>query len=88
MNVLHAHWQPPQSPAETGTFSLWSETTDSPPPTAKIDRRARTARPHPFAGKAADLPRQIVALTGLHLPGPAASLSCVCPPCALRPTLA
>ena len=75
MNVLHAHWQPPQSPAETGTFSLWSETTDSPPPTAKIDRRARTARPHPFAGEAADLPRQIVALTGLHLPGTAASLS-------------
>ncbi len=79
MNVLHAHWQPPNSPAETGTFSLWSETTDSPPPTAKIDRRLRTARPHPFAGKAADLPRQILALTGLHLPGKAASLSLCLP---------
>lgn len=67
MNILHAHWQPPTSPAESGAFCLWSETTDAPPPTGKIDRRLRTPRPHPFAGTGADLKQQLSALTGLSL---------------------
>ena len=50
MLVLHAHWQPPGSPAETGGVLFWAETSDAPPPPLSRGRPARDPKPkeHPF----------------------------------------
>lgn len=50
MLVLHAHWQPPQSPSETGGMLFWAETSEGNPPAWQRGRIAQHPRPkdHPF----------------------------------------
>jgi len=69
MNVLHVHWRPPQTPGESGAIYFWAETTKNGPPARKVDRRRRTAQPHPFALNAAQVQARLAALTGLPVLG-------------------
>jgi SNF2 family DNA or RNA helicase len=50
MLVLHAHWQPPRSPAEEGGILFWAETSDAPQPVRQTGRLAKKprAKEHPF----------------------------------------
>ncbi len=50
MFVLHTHWQPPRSPAETGGILFWAETSDDTQPAWQRGRLAQNPRPkdHPF----------------------------------------
>ena len=40
MIVLHAHWQPPNTSAETGGMLLWAETSENTAPTRPRGRAA------------------------------------------------
>lgn len=51
MHTLHTQWIPPTKPADTGSIFFWAETSDL-PQLEKIDRRKKSARPHPFATSA------------------------------------
>ena len=66
MIVLHAHWLPPTKPEFDGAFSIWAEDASASPATAKVDRRKRTAQPHPFALTRSRLAATIRTLTGLE----------------------
>ncbi len=57
MLILHVHWQPPQTPAETGGVLFWAETTDVAPPVSQRGRSARNPRPrrHPFCSSLPEL---------------------------------
>jgi SNF2 family DNA or RNA helicase len=59
MNVLHAHYQPPQSPQDLGGILFWTETSDMPAP--KQTRKAKKAksRLHPFCADADTLRRML-----------------------------
>jgi hypothetical protein len=50
MNVLHAHYQPPQSPQDLGGILFWVETTDASASAPKQTRVAKKpkSRLHPF----------------------------------------
>jgi SNF2 family DNA or RNA helicase len=50
MLVLHAHWQPPRSPSETGGVLFWAESSEGAPPILQRGRMASHPRPkkHPF----------------------------------------
>jgi SNF2 family DNA or RNA helicase len=50
MFVIHAHWAPPRSPAETGGILFWAETSDDTQPGWQRGRLAQNPRPkdHPF----------------------------------------
>ena len=50
MLVLHAHWQPPRSPAETGGVLFWAEAPDSTSPALSRGRISANPKPkdHPF----------------------------------------
>ena len=50
MLVLHAHWQPPRSPTDTGGVLFWTETSEAPQPASQRGRLAKNPRPkdHPF----------------------------------------
>ena len=58
MYVLHAHWQPPATPAERGRVFFWAETSAATPPRA---RRGQAAPPdgktrlHPFCAAAGEV---------------------------------
>ncbi|MGE5224525.1 MAG: hypothetical protein ACM3PY_18990, partial [Omnitrophica WOR_2 bacterium] len=54
MLVLHAHWEPPRTPSETGGMLFWSEITEAPAPAWQRGRVARNPKPkeHPFCGPA------------------------------------
>ena len=59
MNILHAHYQPPQKPEETGGILFWMETSDVPAP--KSGRAAKKAKPrlHPFCADTDTLKRAL-----------------------------
>ena len=50
MLILHAHWQPPRSPDDTGGVLFWAETSEAAQPTRQRGRLAKKPRPkdHPF----------------------------------------
>lgn len=49
MLVLHAHWQPPLSPADRGGVLFWAETSDAPPPRKQTRlEKNPTPKEHPF----------------------------------------
>jgi SNF2 family DNA or RNA helicase len=50
MLVLHAHWEPPCSPAETSGVLFWAEMSEGMPPVWKRGRIAANPKPkdHPF----------------------------------------
>jgi SNF2 family DNA or RNA helicase len=50
MLVLHAHWQPPRAPTDTGGVLFWAETTDASPPRRQRGRLSANPKPkdHPF----------------------------------------
>jgi SNF2 family DNA or RNA helicase len=59
MFVIHAHWQPPRSPAETGGIFIWAESSDNPAPSWQRGRLAQSPKPksHPFCAAPPQLRR-------------------------------
>ncbi|MEW5869659.1 MAG: DEAD/DEAH box helicase [Chloroflexota bacterium] len=57
MLVLHAHWQTPRSPTDTGGIIFWAETSITAPPAWQRGRLSRHPRPrqHPFCAPPADV---------------------------------
>jgi len=57
MLILHAHWQPPLTPAETGGVLFWAETEDAEPPASRRGRLAKNPKPrsHPFCAPIPEL---------------------------------
>jgi len=57
MLILHAHWQPPLAPAETGGILVWAETGNAQPPAWQRGRLAQNPRPksHPFCASISEL---------------------------------
>ena len=55
MNILHAHYQPPQASYETGRILFWMETSDVPAP--KSGRAAKKEKLHPFCADTDTLKR-------------------------------
>ncbi len=78
MLVLHAHYQPPQTPEETGGVLFWAETSDTPEPVPQRGRTAKIPRPkaHPFnaapdfKGKKQTVTLRLPAIRGVPLPSP------------------
>jgi SNF2 family DNA or RNA helicase len=63
MNVLHAHYQPPQSPQESGGILFWLETSDVPgPKQTRVGKKAKS-RLHPFCADTGTL-KHILDLDG------------------------
>lgn len=62
MYSLHAHWQPPTTPNDTGALGVWAENALAPQP----PKTAKTAkdRPHPFCADAPTVHRLLNELTG------------------------
>ncbi len=48
MNVLHAHYLPPQSPQDSGGILFWIETSDVPAPKQTRAAKKAKSRLHPF----------------------------------------
>ena len=57
MISLHAHWQPPLTPLETGGVLFWAETGDAESPAGARGRSAKNPRPksHPFCAPVTEL---------------------------------
>lgn len=83
MNVLHAHYQPPQTPDDPGGILFWMETSDVPAP--KSGRAAKKVKPrlHPFcadtdalkhtlniAGASKTVTLRLPVVKGIPLPSP------------------
>ena len=68
MNIIHAHYQPPQEDEKPGGMIFWAETPDAPQPALQRGRTAKNLKPkaHPFT-VCPNLPGEKVALT-LRLP--------------------
>ena len=71
MYVLHAHWQPGAAATHLGTLCLWAEKSGAPGAGEKLDRRRRTARPHPFAAARPQLRDLLTRLSGVDVKDPA-----------------
>ena len=48
MNILHAHFQPPETSERTGGILFWLETSDVPAPRQKRTTKKAKSRLHPF----------------------------------------
>ncbi|MEW6029689.1 MAG: DEAD/DEAH box helicase [Chloroflexota bacterium] len=83
MNILHAHYQPPQMPSETGGILFWMETSDLPAPKSGRAAKKEKSRPHPFCADTDTLKRvlniegapktatlRLPAVKGIPLPSP------------------
>jgi len=73
MNILHAHYQSPQTPNQMGGMLFWMETSDLPAPKNGRAAKKEKSRLHPFCADAATL-RHLLNIEGasrtttLHLP--------------------
>jgi len=83
MNILHAHYQSPQKPEETGGILFWMETSDLPAPKSGRAAKKEKSRLHPFCADADTLKRvlniegasktatlKLPAVKGIPLPSP------------------
>ena len=78
MNILHAHFQPPQEDEKSGGIIFWAETSDVPQPIIQRGRTAKTLKPkkHPFAappnldGTKRTLTLRLPAIKGIPVPSP------------------
>ncbi len=76
--MLHAHFQPPQTPAETGGVLFWIETSDVPEPMPQRGRVSQNPKPklHPyntapnFKGRKQKIILRLPAARGVPLPSP------------------
>ena len=59
MLVLHAHWQPPHTPSDTGGVLFWAETSEVDAPAWTRGRLPNNPRPrdHPFNAPLQELSR-------------------------------
>ena len=55
MNILHAHYQSPQTPKQMGSMLFWMETSDLPTPKNGRAAKKEKSRLHPFCADAATL---------------------------------
>jgi len=78
MNILHAHYQPPQEDGNPGGIIFWAETPDAPQPGRQRGRTAENPKPkaHPFkvcpnlSGEKVALTLRLPAVKGIPLPSP------------------
>ncbi len=78
MNILHAHYQPPQEDGNPGGIIFWAETPDAPQPARQRGRTAKKPKPkaHPFtvcpnlSGEKRALTLRLPAVKGIPLPSP------------------
>ncbi len=78
MNIIHAHYQPPQSPDDPSGIFFWTETPDAPQPPKRRGRAAKIPKPkpHPFAiapnieGEKHTLTLQLPEAKGIPSPSP------------------
>ncbi|MBI5841143.1 MAG: DEAD/DEAH box helicase [Chloroflexi bacterium] len=83
MNILHAHFQPPQTVDETGGILFWMETSDIPAPKSGRGAKKEKSRLHPFCADTDTLKRtlningasktvilRLPAVKGIPLPSP------------------
>ncbi len=83
MNILHAHYQPPQAPHEAGGLLFWAETSDLPAPKGRRTAQRSKPRPHPFCvntdalesilnlhGEAKTVALRLPAVEGIPRPSP------------------
>jgi len=78
MNILHAHYQPPQEDGKSGGMIFWAETPDAPQPALQRGRTAKKPKPkaHPFkvcpnlSGEKVALTLRLPAVKGIPLPSP------------------
>ncbi len=80
MQVLHTHWRPPTTPADSGTLLLWIEDAARPQPRKQRGKPPKKPRPkaHPFA-HVTDTLTQVVAAAGLSDPLPTTTLTLLLP---------
>jgi len=78
MNIIHAHYQPPQKADEPSGLFFWAETPDAPQPPLRRGRAAKIPKPkpHPFAvapnikGEKRTLTLQLPEAKGIPAPSP------------------
>lgn len=78
MNILHAHYLPPQNPDKSGAMFFWLETSEVAAPLPKRGRTAQHPRikPHPFTmlpaldGEKCTVVFRLPAVKGIPLPSP------------------
>ena len=70
MYVLHAHWQPGTIVNQLGALCLWAEKSGPHGAGEKLDKRRRTARPHPFAAARPQLRDLLLRLSGGEIDAP------------------
>ena len=63
MNILHAHYQPPQRPEESGGVLFWMETSDLPAPKSGRSAKKEKSRLHPFCADT-DTLKHLLSLEG------------------------
>lgn len=62
MYILHAHWQPPAKPTESGIVHFWAESALAPQP-PRYKRSTKRILDHPFAADAKTLRQILLPLT-------------------------
>jgi SNF2 family DNA or RNA helicase len=76
MNILHAHYQPPQEQGKPAGIIFWAETSNVPQPTPQRGRKAKKPKPqaHPFTvppnltGKKHSLTLRLPTVKGIPIP--------------------
>jgi len=83
MNILHAHFQPPQTAEDTGGILFWMETSDAPAPKSRRAVKKEKSHLHPFCtntnllkrllnveGASKTVSLRLPAVKGIPLPSP------------------
>jgi hypothetical protein len=78
MNIIHAHYQPPQEDGKPGGMIFWAETPEAPQPAKQRGRTAKNpkTKAHPFAappnldGEKRALTLRLPTVRGIPIPSP------------------